>query len=221
MNSIILGSSSKGNSVLYGNILVDCGVPFAKIKPYVDVIEFVLLTHKHDDHFNKSSLVKLAVAKPNIRFICCEWLEKPLQTLGIMNITVAKVHQLGVSDVVELQFKPRIIVSPFMLYHDCENCGWRIMVGGFKIFHATDTNTLEGISARGYDLYAIEHNYDEDTIHDLIREKKELGQFSYEEGAINSHLSFQQAAQFIKENATKEHIVLKLHISSRYKGEEI
>ena len=193
---------------------MDCGVPYAKIKPYADVIEFVLLTHKHDDHFNRSSMVKLAVHNPNIRWICCEWLKQDLLNMGILNVTVVELNS-----VLQIKIEPFVIVSPFILYHDAPNCGWRIMVDKFKIFHATDTNTLEGISARGYDLYAIEHNYDEDTIHDLIREKKELGQFSYEEGAINSHLSFQQAAQFIKENATKEHIVLKLHISSRYKGE--
>lgn len=212
MNSVIIGSSSQGNSVLYNNILVDCGVPFAKLKPYVDVIEYVLLTHIHKDHFNKTSLIKLSIAKPSICFYVCEWLEEPLMKLGIRHLVVLKLNE-------PYNLAKNILVSPFMLYHDVDNCGWRIMIDRFKIFHATDTATLEGIEARGYSCYSIEWNYDEDDIYDIIREKKEQGLFSYEEGAINSHLSFQQAAQFIKENATKEHIVLKLHMSSRYKGE--
>jgi L-ascorbate metabolism protein UlaG (beta-lactamase superfamily) len=218
LNSVIIGSSSQGNSVLYNNVLVDCGVPFAKLKPYLNVIDFVLLTHIHKDHFNKKSLVSLAVAKPNIQFVCCDWLEKDLMNLGILNIRVIKTEQIGL-EAFQLQFKPHILISPFLLYHDVENCGWRISFDKFKIFHATDTVTLDGIEARGYDCYAIEFNYDEETIHDLIELKKEQGLYSYEEGAINSHLSFQQATRFIKENATKEYILLKLHISSRYKGE--
>lgn len=216
MNSVILGSSSKGNAILYNNVLVDCGVAFSKLKHYVNEIDYVLLTHIHKDHFNKSSLIELAIAKPEIRFICCDWLENELRKIGITNITVVELNS-----VLELQFSPKILVSPFMLYHDVKNCGWRIMFGKYKVFHATDTESLDGIEARGYDCYAIEHNYDEDTIYDIIREKKENGEHSYEEGAINSHLSFQQAQAFIKANATKEYLMFRLHISARYNENNI
>lgn len=200
--------------MLYNNILVDVGVPYAKLKPYVDVIEFVLLTHIHKDHFNKTSLIKLAIAKPSICFYVCEWLEEPLMKLGIRHLVVLKFNE-------PYQLAKNILVSPFMLYHDVDNCGWRIMIDKFKIFHATDTVTLDGIEARGYNCYALEYNHCEEEYKKIIEEKRLLNEFCYELGAMNSHLSFQQAARFIKENATKEHIVLKLHISSRYKGEEI
>ena len=191
---------------------MDCGVPYAKLKPYVDVIEFVLLTHIHKDHFNKTSLIKLAIAKPSICFYVCEWLEEPLMKLGIRHLVVLKLNE-------PYQLAKNILVSPFMLYHDVDNCGWRIMIDRFKIFHATDTVTLDGIEAKNYNLYALEFNHCEEEYKKIIEEKRLLNEFCYELGAMNSHLSFEKAAQFIKENATKEHIVLKLHISSRYKGE--
>ena len=95
------------------------------------------------------------------------------------------------------------------------------MIDRFKIFHATDTVTLDGIEAKNYNLYGLEFNFREEEYIKIIEEHKQDGTFCYELGAMNSHLSFEKAAQFIKDNATKEHIVLKLHISSRYKGEEI
>ena len=41
------------------------------------------------------------------------------------------------------------------------------------------------------------------------------GEFAYEKGAINAHLSIQQAERFIEKNAGKEHEVLKLHQHSK------
>ena len=97
------------------------------------------------------------------------------------------------------------------MYHDVENCGYRIFSYGKKIFHATDTAHLQGIEAKGYDLYAIEHNYCEEEIEEIIRKKKALGQYSYEIGAINSHLSEQQARDFIYKNKVGNCQILRLH----------
>lgn len=43
----IIGTGSSGNAVLYDNsILVDIGLPYSKIKPYVKNIKLLLLTHQ-------------------------------------------------------------------------------------------------------------------------------------------------------------------------------
>ena len=102
-------------------------------------------------------------------------------------------------------------ISPIKLYHDVPNCGYRIIKDGFKIFHATDTAHLNGIEAKGYDIYAIEHNYNEDTVFDQIREKEQNGQFAYEKGAINSLLSVQKASDFIYRNRCERSSVVRLH----------
>lgn len=41
------GSSSKGNSILVGNVLLDAGISPSKIKPKPDA---VFITHRHQDH---------------------------------------------------------------------------------------------------------------------------------------------------------------------------
>ena len=40
------------------------------------------------------------------------------------------------------------------------NVGYRVLFDNYKVFYATDTRTLDGISARNYDLYLVEGNYD-------------------------------------------------------------
>lgn len=198
----VLTSGSMGNAVLYhGTILVDCGVPFSLLKPHMRGIQLVLLTHWHGDHYNLATINKLAFERPSLRFGCCEWMVDRLP--GVKNLDVyrvGKVYNYG-------QFQ----VCPVQLYHDVPNCGYRIYKDGTKIFHATDTAHLEGIEAKDYDLYAIEANYDEDTIYEIIAKQEARGEFAHQRGSINSHLSEQQARDFIYKNRGPHSQVLRLH----------
>ena len=57
----IISSGSQGNAViLNGFVLVDCGVPYKQIAPYVPQLKLVLLTHIHGDHFCKRTLRRVA-----------------------------------------------------------------------------------------------------------------------------------------------------------------
>jgi len=195
-------------------------VPYAKLEPYVDVIDYVLLTHIHKDHFNKQTMIKLAIRKPNICFYCCEWLEQDLRKIGITHYIVLKPNEPF-----NLQHDPKIIISPFLLYHDVENCGYRILFDKFKLFHATDTVTLDGIEAKNYHAYFIEANHSEEQIDREIQAAQEEGKFTHKIGAKNSHLSIEQANEFIKDNWNGKAIIKYLHISSdfnieKYEGEK-
>ena len=205
----IISTGSKGNAVIYHDqILVDCGVPFVKLKPYIKEIKIVLLTHSHHDHFNPITIKKLISDRPTLRFACGQFLVERLHDLGAVKIDVVepgKVYDYKL-------FK----ISPITLYHDVENYGYRIFKDDYKIIHATDTVTMEGIRAKDYDLYAIEHNYDEMTIDQDIADKLSRNEYAYEIGAKNSHLSFQQAETFIEANRKETSEILKLHISHKY-----
>lgn len=200
----IIASGSDGNSVIYHNsIMVDCGVAFKYIQPHVNGLQIVLLTHKHKDHLNVSAIKTLSLKRPSLRFACGDFLVEHLA--GIRNVDVlepGKVYDYG-------QFK----ISPVILYHDVPNFGYRIFKDDKKIFHATDTFTLEGITAKGYDLYAIEANYDEDKVWDIIREKEERGQYAHQRRSINSHLSRQKAQDFVIKNAGESYEFVMLHQS--------
>ena len=207
----VIASGSKGNAILYNNsILVDCGIPFSMLKPYLYDIQLVLLTHKHGDHFNESTLNKLVYERPTLRIGCCEWFDD-LKYKNVDNYKIGSIYNYE-----------KFLISPVKLYHDVPNCGYRIFIcdgksGEYKIFHATDTEHLKGIEAKNYDIYAIESNYDEDSIETIIKNKISNGQYAYEKGAINSHLSEQQARDFIFKNAGENYEVVRLHETSLVK----
>lgn len=198
----VIASGSTGNAIIYHNlILVDCGVPFSLLKPFLKDIQLVLLTHSHNDHINVQTLRKLASERPTLRFGCGEWMYAYLG--GIKNIDYYEAGQ--VYNYVSFS------ISPVSLYHDVPNFGYRIFKDRTKIIHCTDTCHLEGISAKEYDLYAIEHNYDEETIMERILAKESRGEYAHERGSINSHLSEQQARDFIYKNKGSNSQVLRLH----------
>ena len=201
MHSIIASGSTENSVVYHNSIMVDCGIPFKQLRKVINNLQLVLLTHKHSDHLNLSTIKKLAFERPSLRFGCCEWMVEHLE--GIKNVDVYEIGKLY--DYGQFQ------ISPVKLYHDVNNCGYRIFKDGIKIFHATDTCTLDGISAKEYDLYALEHNYDEETVWDNIKAIEDSGGFAHQRGAINSHLSEQQAKEFFFRNMKESSKLIRLH----------
>jgi phosphoribosyl 1,2-cyclic phosphodiesterase len=200
----IIASGSTGNAVLYNKtILIDCGVPFKKIEPYLGTIQIVLYSHIHGDHLNIKTLKRMQFEKPSLRVGCGNFLVQNLE--GINNIDIFEAGK--VYDYCSFQ------ISPIILFHDVEIFGYRLFVDGEKIIHATDTEHLEGITAKSYDYFCLESNYDEETIIDRINEKKMRGEFAHEIGSINSHLSFQQCNDFFYKNKGVNSQLIRLHES--------
>lgn len=212
----LISSSSNGNSIIYRDeVLVDVGVKFSDLAPLLDKVKYILLTHRHSDHIRKSTVKRIVKERPDIEWYLGEHLLHILEEFSIPNMNIVevnKVYNLGKD----------IKISPIKLYHDVENFGYRIVFRDKKkIIHATDTAHLDGIVAKDYDLYALEYNHDELRIEKEIEEKLEKGEFCYEIGARNSHLSFQKCMKFFEENRKVDSELLKLHISHKYKGENV
>lgn len=204
MNYKIISSGSQGNAIIIENkILVDCGISFKKIKKGLKDVRYVLLTHIHTDHFKPSTLRSIYENYPQIKFIVPEWLYGPLRDCGVRNIFIAKINAV-------MRFGD-VTISPFKLYHNVPNCGWRVFVNGKKYIYATDTRTLEGISAKGYDCYLIEGNYGEEEIQERIKEKLEKGLFCYELNVSNRHLSVEQATEWILNNMNDGSVYELIH----------
>lgn len=198
----VIATGSTGNAIIYHKtILVDCGIPFSLLKPYLKNIQILLLTHCHKDHINAQTLRKLVYERPTLRIGCGIWMKEYVE--GIKNVDFYEAG--GFYDYGQFS------ISPVTLYHDVPNFGYRIFKFGTKIFHATDTCHLQGISAIGYSLYAIEHNYDADTVQELIMSQESEGKFAHQRGSINTHLSEQDARDFIFRNKDENSQVLRLH----------
>ena len=204
----VIGTGSTGNAVLLNNrILVDCGVPYRDIAPYIRQIQLVLLTHCHGDHFNPATVRRLAAERPSLRFAGGAWLLQEMVDAGISkrNIEVlecGKMYNYGIDSII-----------PVRLNHNVPNCGYKIHFAGGKVFYATDTNDLNGIFAKDYDLYLVEANYEDEEIRRRIKQKEIDGEFAYEKNVLHNHLSKEKCDAWIYANAgcTSEYVYLHQH----------
>ena len=197
MDYTVISTGSKGNCVIIGGkVMVDCGVSWKAIKPYVKDLQLVLLSHEHSDHIKPSTIRKLQEERPTLRFGCGKWLLTSVLACGVskrrIDIYTPNIKNRYTDDL-------QLIMTP--LKHNVSNCGYRIFLDGEKVFYATDCNNLDGIEAKNYDLYMIEANYEDAEIQERIAEKEAAGQYVYEYQVLQNHLSKQKADNFIAENA--------------------
>ena len=209
MNYKIISSCSTGNATIIRDIiLIDCGVTFKKLEKYYKQLKIVLLTHVHQDHFNRSTIKRLAQERPPLRFACCEWLLQPLLECGVERRNI-DILQIGT----KYDYKLFKIVA-IKLYHDVPQCGYRILFDDYKVIYMTDTKTIEGISAKNYDLYLVEANYKENELEARIKQKQLQGDFTYEWRVKDTHLSEEQCVKFLLNNMGKnsEYVFMHQHI---------
>lgn len=194
MNYKIISTGSQGNAVIIEDILIDCGISAKLLKDDFRRIKLVLLTHIHSDHIKPSTIQWLARERPMLRFACCDYL---VPTLLSCNVPKRNIDVLEVGKIYDYKaFK----VSPVKLYHDVPNVGYRLFVGKEKAFYCTDTGHLQGITAKNYDLYLIEANYEDEELQQRIEEKTSQGLYCYELNVASRHLSQAQASEFLLEN---------------------
>ena len=203
----VIATGSTGNAVIVGKILIDCGVSFKKIAPYIKYFDLVLITHKHTDHLNFNTLKKIQEMRPSVRVGVCDYLLPYVK--GLNNIDMLEIGKI-------YDYKA-FKVSPIKLYHNVPNVGYRLYIEDKKVLYATDTNTLDGIQAKNYDLYLIEGNYSEVTIDDIIAEKLANGKYAHEIESKKNHLSIEKAEKWLEENANNEHKVVFLHKSKGFR----
>ena len=213
----MIATGSQGNAVtLGGEILIDCGVPYKKIAHIVPTLKLVLLTHRHQDHFNPTTIKRLHRERPALRFGCCEWMVPNLISAGVSPLVI----DLYIPDALGFyRYGDRFKVLPFPLLHDVENCGYKIIFGEKRVLYATDTSTLDHITAQGFDLYLIEANHTEDELADRIRRKNEAGEYVYEHRVEKTHLSRESADAWLAMNAGRNSEVIYLHQHKEPKGD--
>lgn len=207
----VISTGSKGNAVLLNNeILLDCGVPYKLLAPYVEGLRLVLLSHRHSDHFHATTIHRLHKERPTLRFGCCPWMVPELREAGVP-LRVIDVYNIERRTDFNNYDNGRVVVMPFPLVHDVPNCGYKIIIGRETALYATDTATMDDVCAPGLDLYMIEANHTEQEIADRIRRKTEAGEFVYEHRVEVTHLSREAADAWLAMNAGRDSQVIYLH----------
>ena len=195
----IIASGSRGNAVVIENeILIDAGVPFKALRPYLKTLRLVLLTHEHADHFNSGTVATLSRERPGLRFICGHWLSGKLCESGVFRHQIDRMRPYEAA-----KYKSGHYVIMVPAVHNVPNCGYTLTLpSGRKLIYITDTNTLDGIYAIDFDLYLVEANHCENEIRQRIEDKKAVDPtgYIYEYEAIKNHLSIQKADEWLSQN---------------------
>lgn len=228
----IIKSGSSGNAVIYfDEVLVDLGIPLKKIEPFLGSIKYLLLTHEHGDHMNLNSILTIVTDYPEIKILGTAATIGLLEPYGVKNAFTMEPDQwydLGKYEVQALELKHNVPTVGYKItvknWREYYAEGVKYVTEDFKIFHATDTGTLNHIDAVGMDLYGIEFNHDEDLIKAAIEYKKELKAqgkkaFIHEYRSMRDHQSNQAAEKWLERNNTKNAVIIKLHVSDKYGGE--
>lgn len=196
----ILSSSSDGNCLIFNKYMaIDMGITFKQLKPYLKNLKVILLTHCHSDHFNKTTIKKLAFEKPTLKWVCREWLVNDLVNLKVpkKNIYVLKdkkTYDLGLFE-----------VTPIETYHDVPNTSYKVNFKPITMYYATDTSKLNYLDClKGLDYYFVENNYSNEELEQRIKKKEETGEFAYEYRVKETHMAAEEVNSFLIEMMTKD-----------------
>lgn len=215
MNYEMIGSSSKGNCIIVEEFLMlDCGVAYSKIKKYLPKVKMIYVSHIHKDHLLPSTIKKIAYNYPNIRYITSstEVVEKLVELTSKKNIWYLKPatwYNLGM-----------VKVATEMLYHDKFNYSLKWEYHNKLGFYAVDTSRIDHIEAKNYDMYFIEANYQDEVLEENIANCEDEGMLFYFKRVPKTHLSYQQANDFLIENMGDNSNFLYIHQSSHNFKEE-
>jgi ribonuclease BN (tRNA processing enzyme) len=201
MNYKILSTGSKGNCVVINDVMIDCGLPYNKLKAELYDIKYLIITHTHSDHMKIETLTKIAANFPHIRLIG----NFEVHNLFAMNYIANAGFEIETE---------HYTFYPFELVHDVLCYGYCWSYEGKEIIYATDTATLENAPKRVYDYLFLESNHDEEKL-EKIRGQKHGGYDPYLSG--KRHLSTQQAKAFFYMNRrSRDSEFIELHMSSRF-----
>ena len=121
------------------------------------------------------------------------------------------IHNIDSLEIGRIYSYKTFQISPVQLYHDVYNAGWRVFIDGEKAIYMTDTVTLEGITAKNYDLYLIEANYITEELEERIRAKEAAGEYVYEYRVQKVHLSKEKADEWLLENIGENSEAVYIH----------
>lgn len=202
LNYEILKTGSKGNCVVIEDIMIDCGIPFSKMKDVLYDIRYLLLTHIHSDHIKPATLQKIKALFPKITI------------LG--NYEVAQKFDV---DIIVNNGFPVITKDytflPVKGTHDVVVTGYSFWINNQHVCYMTDTNSYSDFKEAPYDYFFIELNYDE-------KKLKEIGSNFSKRGynpvlSAQRHASVQLGKGFYYSNRRDtDSKLIPLHMSERF-----
>ena len=202
LNYEVLKTGSKGNCVVIEDVMIDCGIPFSRMKDHLYDIKYLLITHQHSDHVKPATLQKIKDMFPKITI------------LG--NYEVAQ--RFGVDIIVNNGFPVETRDYTFMpvkAVHDVICTGYSFWVKGLHVCYMTDTCSYSAFKESPYDVFMIEANYDKNKLDAIGNNFKTRGYNPVL--SAKRHSSSQEAKGFYYSNRRSiDSIFIPLHQSERF-----
>lgn len=139
-------------------------------------------------------------------------------------IVVKKLYECGVDKKNIFYLKPSVWYNLGMfqcklepLTHDTPNYALKVKYREQKVIYIVDTANVDNIIAKGYDLYLIENNYQEDILKKHLEEaieNNDENKIYYLKRTMNTHLSKQKCDSFLIENMGNNSVYEYVHISN-------
>lgn len=207
----IIASGSAGNACVLStgktSILIDCGIPPAKLREYTSLnkISAIMVTHEHKDHAKYA--LKLA-RELYIPLIASQGTHSCLvgdfpSTLRL-SVTPGQKYHYG-----DFTF------IPFKVYHDAkEPLGFFFgNDSGETVLFCSDTGTMDGIKANA-GLYILEVNHDEDYLIEQY-DKGLMSQAHYFRLlGKDGHMSTQIFRDYLENYIPEDRVVILHHTGS-------
>lgn len=198
----IIGSGSSGNCVRIENVMIDCGLPYAKIKNDLYNTDYLLITHKHTDHLNLATFNKIRREFPNITVISNYEVAFKVEVDVIM--AEHQTLQVGAYEFTSFPGK-----------HDVVTFGYTWQCNGNDIIYATDMTNFDNAPDQKYDYLFLESNHDEHKLNAVKNSTHKYGYNVYKAG--KRHCSMQKSwAYYFTHRKSDESVYIELHKSERF-----
>lgn len=197
--------------VQYDRVVVDMGLAAKDAPKDWDVL---LYTHKHSDHL-KANYAKRVLNETN------KIIMGPESVAGVVKHKKFITVKAGYTYTVKVK-GGFLEITPEELVHDVECYGYKIHYTEIdddfnpvltKIFHATDTKSIDHVVARGYDIYGLECNWNQEGLKDFMDNDDEWYLKSW--SSTNRHLSEEAGDEWYHRMKKESSVRLYLHLSGR------
>lgn len=220
-------TGSKGNcaSIYYDNLgfLIDVGKPYKYVEPYLFNKQFILLTHRHQDHLVYTTYKKIRENFPHIKILGNQEVNE--------NIVKRKLPELDIIFKDDFQFQiGEVKFTTLQNYHGAgeeytETHGFILESPSQNLLFATDLSTLVDYEEYcltnkiKFDIILLEANYDPQVIGLSEYMKIHSGYNTFNNGSYR-HLSTIDREEFVTKFKNPDAIDIELHVSERYRSFE-
>ena len=198
----VIATGSTGNAVRIENIMIDCGIPYNKMKEDLYKVDTLLLTHAHSDHIKPTTFKRIRKEFPGI------------SVFGNSDVAYQYDVDVVVGDQPFRLRKKRNLV-PIIGVHDVPVTGYIIQMKGLNILYMTDTAKVtipEGIKL---DYFFLESNFDEVKLRQESKRYKRHGYDPYL--SVTRHLSKQKCKEiYFVYRRNEDSKLIELHQSHRF-----